>query len=81
MLVTTDDAMPADHGPLLKQLGLTLVIIVHDPPIGYALEAWEAELIHRWAHRIEMQAGGAVMRYSARGAAVWKPRRRPRPSI
>jgi hypothetical protein len=81
VLVTADDSMPADHGPLMKQMGITVAIVGLGRPSGYLPDAWEAELIHRWAHRIEVQAKGTVLRYSARSATVWRPRKRPRSAI
>lgn len=78
VLITADDNMPADHGPLMARSGLTVAIIEHDRPAAYPLDQWEAELIHRWAHRIGAQPRATVLRYSARGAAAWRQRTRPR---
>ena len=51
VLVTADDAMPADHGDLLAELRVTLATIDPNrrPPIPAS--AWPREIVHRWGAR------------------------------
>jgi hypothetical protein len=78
VLVTGDDNMPAEHADVLLETNLTVAIVSPRLPPEYTQEEWEAEIIHRWVHRIDAQATGTIRRYSLGGAAIWTPRRRPR---
>jgi len=78
VLVTADENMPATHGDVLKETGVTLAIVSARPELGYSLEEWEREIVHRWAHKMEEQPPGSVRRYSLAGGREWHPRQRSR---
>lgn len=77
VLVTTDDAMPADHGPLLRELCITVATIDPRVPTGVTQDAWSRDVIHRWAHAIGAQAIGSWRRYTFHRNGQWRARRRP----
>lgn len=78
VLVTADDNMPSTHSDVLKQTAVTLAIVAGLPDIGYSVEEWEREIVHRWAHKMEEQPSGSIRRYSLAGGRDWHPRRRTR---
>lgn len=76
VLVTNDDNMPAEHGELLVQAGLTVAVVAPRADKTFTRQEWERETVHRWAHRIAEQPPGTIVRYSPSGHALWRPRRR-----
>ena len=77
VLVTADDAMPAEHPDLLAELGVTLSTIDSRRPGDYPSDdPWGREIAHRWAHVMAAQAAGTIRRYSESGGRTWTRRRR-----
>jgi hypothetical protein len=78
VLITADDRMPADHGPLIDQLGLTVATIdpLHDEE--HTVDQWRRDVVQRWAHAMQAQRQGSIHRYSLRWHRSWTLRRRPR---
>jgi hypothetical protein len=76
VLVTGDDTMPAEHGPVIHETQATVATIHPDYPDTMTEHAWRFDVIHRWAHAMQAQPPGSVRRYAANGSGVWKPRRR-----
>jgi hypothetical protein len=75
MLVTGDDDMPGEHGPLIAGLGVTIATVdgrrLHD----WGREEWKKEIVHRWAHSMQAQPPGTVRRYGLVRHGVWRRRR------
>lgn len=81
VLITGDDAMPATHADDLARFRTTLAIVgPYDPESALALNAWEHEIVQKWAHLIEGQRSGSIRRYTLAGSRAWKPRKRPDPT-
>jgi hypothetical protein len=81
VLITGDNDMPASHGEDLRRLGTT-VAVVHpwDPSSTRTEPEWEHEIVEKWAHRMEEQTAGSIIRYSLNGGRRWTPRKRPVPT-
>jgi hypothetical protein len=79
VLITGDDAMPLDHPDSVAKSSISLAIVHPEPETGYTPDEWDAEIVHRWAHRMEGQAPGSVRRYTLLGSSPWRERKRPRP--
>lgn len=76
VLVTGDDAMPAEHGGLIRELGLTIATVDGRwSTSGLDHEAWKREIVHRWAHAMQAQPDGLVRRYSVHWYRPWTRRR------
>lgn len=76
-LVTADDAMPAAHGRLIAELGITVATV--DPRwerTGLEQEHHKRDVVHRWAHAMAEQPRSTARRYSRGGHRVWRPLRR-----
>lgn len=78
VLVTADDALPADHAEQIVAVGATLAIIDPDRMPTWPLEAWRREIVHRWAHAIHLQEHGTARRYGLNRHQAWRLRRRRR---
>jgi hypothetical protein len=76
VLVTGDDAMPAEHGQLLIQLRATVATITPARPEDVREHEWSIDVTQRWAHSMQKQAAGTVRRYTFDGSKPWTPRRR-----
>lgn len=76
VLVTGDDAMPWEHGRVIRATGATVATISPRRPEGVTEAAWRRDVAHRWAHAIQQQEPGTVRRYSLTGSRPWVPRRR-----
>jgi hypothetical protein len=76
VLVTGDDAMPAEHGPVILETEATIATIFPEYPEGVKEYEWYTDVTHRWAHAMQEQKPRSVRRYSFGGSKVWKPRRR-----
>lgn len=87
VLVTADDKMPLVHGDLIRQLGATIAtlepwerhpnLVESQTAETNDQEAYEREIVHRWAHSMQGQERGAVRRYFlAAGARSWRSRSR-----
>lgn len=75
VLVTGDDRMPAEHGPVVHETAATLATIGAVPP-GLLEYPWRVDVVHRWAHAMQQQAPGSVRRYTDKASTIWRPRRR-----
>ena len=76
VLVTGDDAMPDDHQAAFAELQITLATIDPRRPEDVGEDSWRRDVVHRWAHAIQIQPAGTIRRYSAIRHGLWKPRRR-----
>jgi hypothetical protein len=77
VLVTGDDAMPAEHGDVILETRATIATIHPEYPRDEMTEYhWRVDVVHRWAHAMQLQAAQTVRRYSLMGSQVWRPRRR-----
>lgn len=81
VLITGDNDMPASHGEDLRRLGTT-VAVVHpwNPSSPLTEPEWEHEIVEKWAHRMEEQPFGSIIRYSLKGGRKWTPRKRSVPT-
>ncbi|HUY73240.1 MAG TPA: DUF5615 family PIN-like protein [Candidatus Dormibacteraeota bacterium] len=78
VLITGDDAMPATHAADLARFGTTVAVIAPWDPASELVETqWEHEIAQKWAHRIELQKAGTVVRYSLEATRKWALRKRP----
>lgn len=75
MLVTGDDDMPREHGPLITSLGTTVATVDGRRSLEWGREEWKKEIVHRWAHVMQKQQPGTIRRYGINRHAVWTPRR------
>jgi hypothetical protein len=80
VLVTADDAMPAEHAGLIQSLSITIATIDGQRPAEWPREEWKKEIVHRWAHAMQLQERATARRYSALRHGHWTPRRSRRPS-
>jgi len=87
VLVTADDAMPAEHGTLLAQVRATVAVLrpwkrdaAHvgswEGQEHRSEEEWMEEIVHRWAHTIHAQRKGTIRRHSINTHALWRPPRK-----
>lgn len=76
VLVTGDDKLPAEHGPVVVETEATIATVDPDYPEGLTEYAWRTDVVQRWAHAIQTQKPRTVRRYSEGGSKVWTPRRR-----
>ena len=76
VLVTGDDDMPVEHRATLLQTNYTLAIVSPKKGAGYEKDQGERDIIHKWAHKMEVQQPGSIRRYSLNGSREWRPRRR-----
>lgn len=75
-LVTGDDAMPAEHGPVIIETHATVATIFPEYPEDVTEHAWNVDVVHRWAHAMQEQNTGTVRRYNLAASVPWRPRRR-----
>jgi hypothetical protein len=89
ILVTADDAMPAEHESALAMANATVATVKPwrrvEATIGdwegqthRGEEEWAQEIVHRWAHVIQQQKTGSIRRYGLNANAPWKRPRRAR---
>lgn len=76
VLITGDDSMPAEHGPVIHETAATIATILPEWPEDVSEYQWLTDVIHRQVHVIQEQAPLAVRRYTLNGSRVWRPRRR-----
>ena len=75
VLVSGDDAMPDDHPEVLAELNVTLATVDPRRPKGIEEAAWRRDIVHRWAHAMQIQEPGTIRRYSAGRHNLLRPRR------
>jgi len=64
VLVTFDNKMPGEHGPLIASLGITLAVVDKGAqPDHLTREEYWREVIHREAHRFAVQRAGSRWKY------------------
>lgn len=76
VLVTGDDAMPAEHAQVIYETDATIATIHPKRPAGLSEHHWRVDVVHRWAHAMQGQQPRLVRRYSLSRPAVWTPRQR-----
>lgn len=76
VLVTGDDKLLAEHGPVISETNATVATIATDYPDGLAEFEWRTDVVQRWAHAMQAQTASTVRRYTDTGSAPWRPRRR-----
>ena len=54
-LVTGDDIMPAEHGPVIIETRATIATIFADYPRDVTEHAWRVDVVQRWAHAMQEQ--------------------------
>jgi hypothetical protein len=81
VLVTADDAMPAEHAEVIEELQVTIATIhgdykrvcdAHD--LTMTQEQFRRDSVHRWLHIIAAQERGEIRRYTPVGHAPWRAR-------
>jgi hypothetical protein len=75
ILVTGDDHLPADHAEAVLETAATIATV--DPrrnPAYSTQESRKREVVHRWAHVMQLQTAATVRRYSVHGHRVWTNR-------
>jgi hypothetical protein len=82
VLVTADDAMPAEHAGTIARVSATIATIDGEweaccKANGLTLtqDQFAKESIQRWAHLIAAQKAGEIRRYTPKKHSVWKARR------
>lgn len=76
ILVTGDDAMPAEHGEIIVETNATIATVHPEQPPSLTQDAWRRDVVHRWAHMLQTQTTGNVRRYNDRSSRLWAPRSR-----
>jgi hypothetical protein len=76
VLVTGDDRMPLEHGPVITETRATLAVIHPEVPVGLMQHSWRVDVVQRHAHTMQRQQPQTVRRYTIGGSTVWTPRRR-----
>jgi hypothetical protein len=76
VLVTGDDRMALEHGPVIKETEATIAVVHPERPEGMTQHAWRIDVVQRFAHTMQAQEPQAVRRYTLSGSKVWTPRRR-----
>lgn len=76
VLYTDDDAMPRDHGEVLREHGITVATVNSKRPADEAdrQEEWRWEIAMRWAHVMAEQEETTWRRYSPTYHRPWRPR-------
>jgi hypothetical protein len=75
VLVTGDDDMPGEHRDIVAQLKVTIATVDGRPGPGWGREEWKKEIVHRWAHSMQLQTAGTIRRYSVAQHHPWRRRR------
>lgn len=80
VLVTGDDKMPEEHAEVIAELRPTIATVDPRRDEQYQApdqeDAWNREVVHKWAHKMATQAPGTIRRYSLGGHRMWTSRRR-----
>ena len=77
VLVTADDNMPDDHADTIAEyVDSTIATIRPGDSQDPNQDAYEREIVHRWAHKIHTQDTGTIRRYSLRGHGLWTPKKK-----
>jgi PHD/YefM family antitoxin component YafN of YafNO toxin-antitoxin module len=75
VLITADDDMPFRHRQVIEELRPTIATV---EPVrgGFHEDARRCEIVHRWAHAMELQQSETIRRYTPSGHRLWTARRR-----
>ena len=76
VLVTADDRMPADHGELIAELGVTIATIDRRRESICNHDEWRRDVVQRWVHAMQDQPPNSVRRYGISGHRTWTARGR-----
>ncbi len=76
VIVTGDDHMPDHHAEIIEQLLPTIATIAPCEPQDPLEDAYEREIVHKWAHVIHAQEKGTIRRYHLTGGVQWTTRKR-----
>jgi hypothetical protein len=77
VLVTGDDNMPDEHAEAIAaHPGTTIATVRPGNPHDPRQDAYEREIVHRWAHVIHEQEAGTIRRYSLRTHALWTTKKK-----
>jgi hypothetical protein len=87
VLVTGDDSLPGEHASALARVKATVATVApwnrKDAEVGRwdgrdhrNEDEWDQEIVHRWAHLIELQPPGTVKRYRPNAYGDWTARQR-----
>jgi hypothetical protein len=74
VLVTGNDGMPTENGDGFRVERVALATIDTEHPDGYHLNEWRRENVHRWAHAMQTQAPGTMVRYGGARPRPWRVR-------
>ena len=74
VLVTIDDALPAEQAELIGHTRATIATILPSWPAGMSEFGWYADVVHRQAHRMQQQTPHTVRRYGLAHSQPWRPR-------
>jgi hypothetical protein len=77
ILLTRDDNMPSEHEGAIASVQLTIAVVAPRASDEFTELSWEREIVHRWAHQIEVQEPTSIFRYTLNGRNAWRPRKRP----
>jgi predicted nuclease of predicted toxin-antitoxin system len=79
VLVTQDRTMPLQHADTIASLKPTIaVVVLTDDLVGAEVDWASRDIVHRWAHAMQIQAAGSIRQYTAKRSARWRWRERPR---
>lgn len=76
VLVTGDNDMPWEHAGAIEETNATVAIVAPCAPQDPNEDAYEREIVHRWAHRMHEQETGTILRYHLSGPVPWTPKKR-----
>jgi hypothetical protein len=87
VLVTGDDSMPSDHAAVLQRMNGTVATVAPwslaeghvshwDGRRHRNEDEWDQEIVHRWAHLMQLQRPGTIRRYRPDTHGRWTARRR-----
>lgn len=76
VLVTGDDAMPAEHRQVIIDTQATIATIFPEYAEGVTEHQWNIDIVQRWAHAMQEQKPCTIRRYGIASSAPWRPRRR-----
>ena len=66
VFVTANYWMPVENGEDFGLGEIALAVVDSQHPDGYHLKEWRSEVVHRWAHSMQEQAPGSIVRYGLR---------------
>lgn len=76
VFVSGDDALPFEHAAIVAELGLTVAIVNQSIPDDIEEDAYERDVVHRWAHVMAHQSEGSIRRYFPDSHRLWTRKRR-----